>query len=73
MATLFHKFLQMVYPMLISLFLLLYTDTNTTAETHDAMMIVTIVLTLLFGILFFVGLFGTIFASDKNESGKAKR
>ncbi len=72
MTTLFHKFLQMVYPMLISLFLLLYTDTNTTAETHDAMMIVTIVLTLLFGILFFVGLFGTIFASDKNEAGKVK-
>lgn len=71
--TLFQKFLQMVYPMLISLFLLLYTDTNTTAETHDAMMIVTIVLTLLFGILFFVGLFGTIFASDKNEFGKTKR
>lgn len=73
MVTLFDKLLHMVYPMLISLFLLLYTDANIATEAHDAMMIVTVVLTLLFGILFIVGLFGTLFAPEKLENPKAKR
>lgn len=66
MKTLFGKLLQMVYPMLISLFLLIYTDASATTDIHDAMMIVTVVLTLLFGILFLVGLLGTLLAPDKN-------
>ena len=67
MKSIFEKLTAMVYPMLISLFLLIYTEVNVTTDLYEPMLIVTVFLTLLFAGMFLVGLFGTLFTSSKER------
>ena len=67
MKSIFEKLTAMVYPMLISLFLLIYTEVNVTTDLYEPMLIVTVFLTLLFAGMFLVGLFGTLFAGSKER------
>ena len=67
MKSIFEKLTAMVYPMLISLFLLIYTEVNVTTDLYEPMLIVTVFLTLLFAGMFLVGLLGTLFAGSKER------
>ena len=67
MKTIFKKLSEMVYPMLISLFLLIYTEVNVTTDLYEPMLIVTVFLTLLFAGMFLIGLIGSLIGSSKER------
>ncbi len=67
MKTIYKKLAEMVYPMLISLFLLIYTEVNITSDLYEPMLIITLFLSLLFASMFLVGLIGMLLTSPKNE------
>ncbi len=51
----FNAFTNMVYPMLISLFLFCFVDAFITGESHEALQLITAILTIIFGLLFVIG------------------
>lgn len=67
MKSIFEKLTAMVYPMLISLFLLLYTEANVTSDLYEPLLIVTVFLSLLFACMFVVGLVCTLIAGSNKK------
>ncbi len=67
MKSIFEKLTAMVYPMLISLFLLLYTEANVTSDLYEPLLIVTVFLSLLFACMFIIGLVCTLIAGSNKK------
>lgn len=67
MKNLFKTFINMVYPALISLFLFIFTTAFVSGEYLEILQVLTVISSILFGILFLSGIIGNSILLIKNK------
>lgn len=60
MKNIFKLFLNMVYPMLISLFLFIFSSAFVTGESLEPLQLTTCLFAIFFGVLFLIGFIGSV-------------
>lgn len=71
MKKLANTFLNMMYPMLISLFLFIFSESFLNGGSREVLQAITAILAVFFGILFLVGFISTIVCAIKSRESKS--